>query len=535
MPTAQVLTATLLSVLGLSLNTLHAQTCELSDPQYMGRTVCVAAASDGSVFFGGRGAPGFEIDGVLIDGENGYVARKAPDGSLIWVVKIDALEAVNIGAIAVDELGGVFVAGISYSASISFGDSLINSPGDAFVAKFGMNGDLHRVTRALIHSGESPTLLRVDNAGGAYLGGLVTADGDTAVFGSIGLPTWEVIEGFVAHADENGDWTWAQLLKPQEEILLHALVTDTTGRLVVVGSFVGHYMHIGEDTVAVNTEQWVEDTYSLFVAKFGATGQLEWVRSTDAQVPGSSNGRDVVASIGQPLKVFGGLTEGQTLDGQVASATGAAIIFMDYNGQCVHIQALPGSGAVHRARPLPSGEYLVCGAAFIGSIGTTTMDPGDAWQCGFVGVCDDYGNWIAVDQTHGNGDYHFLTDIQLVDGSTQAICAGVFEEQIWEGGDTLPATAGGGMVYDVDLLALAMMDRDAAINLAAWPNPATTEVHVRARGTLSTAPVVLLDDLGREVSIVNAKGREVVLSMRNLGPGGYTIRWGAAFARVIKE
>jgi len=99
-------------------------------------------------------------------------------------------------------------------------------------------------------------------------------------------------DGFVALADENGDYQWATRIGGANHDIVTDMATHTSGDLVAVGNFRSVFLPI-DDTTLSNTGE-----SDVFMAKFNADYSLAWVRriggseideATCVRIDGSGN------------------------------------------------------------------------------------------------------------------------------------------------------------------------------------------------------------------------------------------------------
>jgi hypothetical protein len=250
-------------------------------------TVLVAGLFTGQLGFGEEsGVPSLQAVG----GADVFLAGIGPDAAPRWALSWGGKHADAARALAVDDMGNVYVAG-TFQLTVDFdpgtGRTLMTSAGgrDVFVLKLDP-------TRRLLWA------RRFGGAGADDLTGLaVGTDGTVYVGGGFEGRTWEgdewqpvVAQGdgglFVATLAPDGGHRWVRWLDAARGASLSGLATGARGAVYVSGAFQGGLRFEGREVLA-NPSGW-----DVFVARLEASGELAWAR-------------DVGAGTGQSLTVGG--------------------------------------------------------------------------------------------------------------------------------------------------------------------------------------------------------------------------------------
>ena len=229
------------------------------------------------------------------------------------------------GAIGVDAQGHVRVAG-TFSGTLSFGGQSLSSTsdGDLFMVEYDSDGAVVRVRHAA--RGQMRVVgAAVDPVGNSHVAGVIF--GDTS-FGErdpveLGLPlppgfsSSPYSEGlFVARYGPTGDLVWVRPADdPDEErgwLDLGGIAADAAGNSYIMGT--GYRWQTTEQGDTLTME--AVDKGGIFVAKYSASGQIEWVEHAGApyermgpvgDIAVDARGNIVVTGFAPRDSTFGGL------------------------------------------------------------------------------------------------------------------------------------------------------------------------------------------------------------------------------------
>lgn len=333
-------------------------------------------------------------------GTDAYVAKYAPDGSLVWarrmggdVVTSSAVYDDWARAVAVDGNGNVYVAG-QFNGTGDFGGVALTAAGgrDAFVARLDPNGQVLWAKRwGASNTDEAGFGVGVDAAGNVYALGDRRDDqnstnyanngDDVLKFSPAGDPLWtrSVDITYNTRAIADGD-----------------LAVDPDGNVYVADTFNGTV-----DFDPGPKKKWVSSAENMgFILKLTTAGAFTWVST----FRGLSSGFDVSRTLKLALDGSGGVFVGGSYIGSVDFDPGRGTTTLPtsarFSGFVAKLTA--GSGAFAWARALETtgaqAGTMVSGLAAdaAGNVyatgtfwGTTDFDPGP-------------GSWLQT--TAGSGD-----------------------------------------------------------------------------------------------------------------------------------
>ena len=289
-----------------------------------------------------------------------FVAKHAPDGSLIWVRQAKGF--LRGTAIGLDASGSIYVLGY-HNSQTKFNEGtpdeiVLNGLGqDAFLAKFDATGKCLWAKTAGGNNNEFANGLAVDAAGNSFVTGRYGSN--PAVFGAgeanetslAGLGGNNGEDIFIAKYDTNGLLQWAKRAGGATGNNGAGIGVDAVGNCYVTGSFTGtSTFGPGEanETSLVGPSGGNDE---IFVAKFGPDGALIWVRPGQGQGAHDRGNGIAVDAAGncyttgtyQTVAPFGGqLNPTQlTLGGQ----DDVFVAKHDTNGNLLWVKMAVGSGS----------------------------------------------------------------------------------------------------------------------------------------------------------------------------------------------
>jgi hypothetical protein len=217
-----------------------------------------------------------------------FVAKYAPDGTLLWATSAGSVSSDQGSSIATDPRGNSYVTGnFFYEATFGAGEAnetVLTSAGDVdhtFVAKYAPDGTLLWATSidgVSTDQGNSGNSIATDPRGNGYVTGSFFG---TATFGAgeaneTVLTSAEWSDVFVAKYDRDGALLWATSIGGVGTTLGYRIATDPRGNSYVTGHFFGTATFgAGEANETVLTSAGADG----FVAKYDRDGTLLWATS----------------------------------------------------------------------------------------------------------------------------------------------------------------------------------------------------------------------------------------------------------------
>jgi uncharacterized delta-60 repeat protein len=264
------------------------------------------------------------VGGVYIAGESdgsGFLRKYTADGQLVWVRTIYTGGSISVNDLATDASGSIFLTGETGGALP--GQTLLGG-GDAYIRKYGSNGDIIWTRQFGTSSFDQGLGLAVDNMGNSYVSGETSGTFPGASsFGSR--------DAFVMKLDPSGGTGWIKQFGTAGFDQAHAITVDSAGNTFTAGTTNGTFP--GRTNFG---------SYDAFVQKTDTAGNLIWTNQFGS--PGDDIGYvAAIDSIGSVL-VAGYVTG--SLPGSIGSGSGGADAFAvryDPNGSPTWMQQFGGA------------------------------------------------------------------------------------------------------------------------------------------------------------------------------------------------
>lgn len=301
--------------------------------------------------------------------QDAYVAKYAPDNSLIWARRMggDASSpggnAGNISdagqKIAVNGGGNMYVVGKFVGAG-DFGSTTLSTPGDhdGFVAKLDPRGTVQWAKSWGTTATDRGLGVGVDSTGNVYaLGSRLGDDYDILKFSSTGGALW------TKSIESNTPFTTADL------------AVSASGSVFVAGSFQGT---VDFDPSSKTYNVSSGPSYAAFALKLGSDGKFGWVSPFVGRTVGSTSGHSAAQSVA--LDGSGNVIVGGLYADSVDFNPGSGVTTLPTNGHNF-VTKLNSSGGLTWAQAVEGFATVAVDAA--GSVyatggftGTVDLDPG---------------------------------------------------------------------------------------------------------------------------------------------------------------
>ena len=204
-----------------------------------------------------------------------FILKYDASGNEIWAKRAGGSGREEGRAIKTDAAGNLYMAGMFFSSTISFGNIVLNNTGsgDAFVVKYDASGNVVWAKSSSGNNEEWPNGINVDANGNVLLtGGFYST---TATFGGITLTrAGAATDMFIVKYDSNGNVLWAKnSLGNHDSGEGFDVVTDNSGYIFVTGGFNSGSLIFGNLSVTS-----VGGT-DVFLVKYDPAGNTIWAKS----------------------------------------------------------------------------------------------------------------------------------------------------------------------------------------------------------------------------------------------------------------
>ena len=312
----------------------------------------VAADGAGNAYLAGstRGSLGGPLAGTGVS--DAWVAKYAPDGTLLWTRQLGTAATDIAAEVAPDGTGNAYVVGLTQG---SLGGPAAGSM-DGWVAKYGPDGALLWTRQLGTASTDVAQGLAVDGSGNAYVGGLTG--------GSLGGPSAGSNDAWVAKYAPDGVLVWTRQFGTAAHDAATGVGADASGNVYIVGDTQGS---LGGPSTG-SDDAWV--------AKYAADGALLWTRQLGTAATDLAG--DVAADASGNAYIAG-YTDG-SLGGPSAGGSDAWMAKYAADGALLWTRQL-GTAATDTASDIDadaSGNAIIVGYTD-GSLGGPSAGGSDAW------------------------------------------------------------------------------------------------------------------------------------------------------------
>lgn len=176
-------------------------------------------------------------------------------------------------ALVTDADGNVYMAGVFYSSSISFGSTTLYNTGvsDIFIAKFDSSGQVIWANsfQGSAGSGNSATALTVDSHGNVIITG--TFESPYLYYNGYAVNNTCLTDFFVAKIDPSSDLIWMKAAAGPAFDNSRSICTDEYDNIYVAGGFDGFYLSM--DGVVLDKKGSGNPCVNAFIFKLDENGQ----------------------------------------------------------------------------------------------------------------------------------------------------------------------------------------------------------------------------------------------------------------------
>lgn len=273
-----------ISLVIAAIQAAKAGTCQPMDFQWVRQVrglqpLCATSDPSGNAYIGGiLVAPSAMFDSIQLEKSGSYdavVAKYDGSGNALWAFQAKGNSGTDaaIQGLAIDALGNLFAVG-SFTGTLDLGPTQMSSESsDGFLMKMAPDG---QVIWARLITGPDTTYasqVAVDAANNCYVSGLFY---QSCAFGGTNLVSAGAADTYLAKFSPSGDLLWGRQVASASYETPSALVVTPSGNAYLAGEF--------RDSTSFGSINF-SGSYSLncFIAKYGPTGDVEWVQSAGGQ------------------------------------------------------------------------------------------------------------------------------------------------------------------------------------------------------------------------------------------------------------
>jgi hypothetical protein len=220
--------------------------------------------------------PTVTFDAITLMGHGDYdwfIAKYDPNGSVVWAKNAGGTGGDIAYGVALDNSGGVYVAGF-FSGTMIVDGVTVTSAGlyDIFVAKYDSDGTLLWLKRAGGTGSDIAHGIVVDSAGNI---GIVGEFQNTATFGNHSIVALGLGDAFIAKYDSSGNNLWVH--KGGSTIIYqtdraNAIAADGSNGFYVTGDFTSTATFDSLSVTSIGP-----NASDIFLAKYDTNGAIQWL------------------------------------------------------------------------------------------------------------------------------------------------------------------------------------------------------------------------------------------------------------------
>lgn len=243
----------------------------------------IAVDATGSSFIAGYfNSTNVNFGGVVLTNAgpqnyDGFVARYAPDGDLLWAKRFGGTNDEHAHSIAVDNQDDCYVAGYFYSTNCPIGNITLtnfapNGNSSFFIAKFDSAGNVIWARGPDKGYSQAGYGIAVDALGNCYLAGQFSG---TNTVGGTNLTSRGSSDVMLLKYNANGDLLWAQQGGGNSLDAGAGVTVDSQGNVYLLAVIRSTNATFGNFSFSVKGTNLDQD---IIIAKYDSTGNIAWAQ-----------------------------------------------------------------------------------------------------------------------------------------------------------------------------------------------------------------------------------------------------------------
>jgi hypothetical protein len=234
----------------------------------------IAIDNSGAIYLTGEFFNNTNLGAISLIGSgglDGFIVKFDASGNSIWAKSFGGGGNDGGNSVKVDGLGTPFITGY-FSSTATFGSISLSSSGgtDVFVAKYSVtNGEVIWAKKYGAANDQVGTSLDITSSGNVYLSGSFFEE---IVFGATILASAGGLDGFITKLNSSGDVVWAKQISGTGWENILSIVSDNNENCYLAGYF--------SSTISVGPSQLEYfGNEDILVAKYSSSGNLLWAKS----------------------------------------------------------------------------------------------------------------------------------------------------------------------------------------------------------------------------------------------------------------
>lgn len=284
---------------------------------YADNAMSVSTDASGNVYMcGSFGSPTISFGTTTLSNagyEDIFIVKYDPSGNVLWANRAGGIDPDRANCVLADANGNVFMAGLFFSSTITFGTITLTNAGyiDMFIVKYDASGNVLWAKSEGGANEERINSLSTDAIGNVYATG--TFDSNSLTIGTTTLYSFNTQNTFITKYDLAGNVIWAKSSVCQSSAFATSVTTDGSGNEIICGIFDGFS---GPNITFGTTTLTNVGSYDIFIVKYDSSGNVLWAKlqggigdDRGLSISSDSNGNIVMTGLfSSPSITFGTTT-----------------------------------------------------------------------------------------------------------------------------------------------------------------------------------------------------------------------------------
>ena len=277
-----------------------------------------------------------------------FIVKYDTSGNVLWAKSAEGAYDDSGQSVSTDASGNVFITGIYYSPTITFGTTTLtktnptNNYSDIFIVKYDASGNMLWATSAEDGAfNDDGRSVSTDASGNVLIAGYFASP--TITFGTTTLTntnsSWDI---FIVKYDSSGNVLWAKSAGGTAYDIGNSVSTDAIGNVFMTGIYYSPTITFG-----ITTLTNANNVADIFIVKYDASGNVLWAKSAEGTWYDLSYGvcTDVIGNVFITGAFYSPtITFGTTTLTNVNAANDIFIVKYDASGNVLWAKSAGGTG-----------------------------------------------------------------------------------------------------------------------------------------------------------------------------------------------